>query len=286
MAHRDPGFSHFIGSLDCTVAVHNAPMAVVRGLLPANLQVKASPTATEGTSPICVAYVRTNPSNWTLLPMAEVRVRAIVLMVFNVYIGDLRRGHPGPYTYVARWWSADDWKVRLGSRLWGLPPSQPAVEAGEANLISRVAVPGCVSLQTRDHGDIPEWPKVKQLAMQMQAPLLATRPNGHLSVAGMNWNLADADMRSCELTMTLEPGLLQGVGLPGGALTCTMDGTRDMAVGGAFRFGSICHLTHPGTPERDWSEWKAGPRFRLRADLSPIEVGPVAEKMRAAQSDS
>ncbi|MBM4342404.1 MAG: hypothetical protein FJ100_03385 [Deltaproteobacteria bacterium] len=286
MAHRDPGFSHFIGALDCTVAVHNAPSRLVRALLPDSLEVRASPTAPDGTTPICVAYIRTNPSNWTLLPMAVVRVRAIALMVFNVHITGLRPGYQGPYTFVARWWSAKDWKVRLGSRLWGLPPDDVPVETGQDKLFSSVSVPGCVTLQTRDHGDIPEWPKVRQLAVQMQAPLLAVRPNGQLGVAGMNWNLADADMRSCEMTLTLRPGLWPSGAVPDSPVSCTMDGTRDMATGGTFRFGSICHLTHAGSPARDWSQWKAGPRFRLRADLSPIEVGPVAEKMRAAQVDS
>lgn len=281
MARRDTGFSHLIGALDCTAAIHNAPTPTVASWLPAGLSIQPAPTAPTGTHPYCVAYIRTDPASWTLVPFVKVHIRAMALIVLNVYITGLTRGYPGPYAYVLRWWSAKDRRVRLGGKLWGLPAADAPLIEPLSRVASRVEVAGQIKMEVRDHGEIPEWPKLRELGQLLQVPMLTTRPNGQLAVVGMYWNLSDADMRACETKLEVLPAALPtGAIIDSAGLTCQMDGTRDMATGGTFRFGSLCTMTRAGTPDRDWSPWKAGPRFRLRMDLSGHDVGPVADRKR------
>ncbi len=279
MARRDPGFAHLIGAFDATLAFHNVDTAVVQSWLPPGLTLDPAPTAPEGQHPYYLGYIVASPCHWSILPLMAMKVRAMALVVPNVRIITLKRGYLGPYGYVLRWWSAGERFIDLGGHLWGLPPAPERVRPSVGKIEGLVEVPGQVSMATRDHGEIPEWPRVRELCRLLQLPLLTQRPNGRLSVVGMYWNVSDADMRACETRLEVLPGALPpGALVPDGKLGCAVDGTRNMLTGGTFRMGSICTMTRAGPPEKDWSPWRSGPRLRLRVDLSPNEIGPWAEK--------
>jgi len=279
MARRDPGFGHIVGNFDTTLVLHNAPREVIASWVGADVSLDPTPTAPDGSHPYFLALVRTDPCHFSLLPFLPVRVRALVLAVPNVRIAHQARGYSGPYCLVLRWWSAGGALVRVGGRMLGLPPDAARMTVELEKVAGVVEVPGQVKMTLRDHGDNPEWPRVRELCRIFQQPLLARRPDGSWRAAGMYWNVSNADMRSCEArTEILPTALPSGALCPDGALRCTVDGTRDLATGGTFRLGAVATLTRSGSVMRDWSAWKAGPKLRLRVELSSNEIGPLAER--------
>lgn len=275
-----------IGQFEATVAIHFADAALVRSWLGPDVELQRFAAAPEGKHPFYVAFIQAEPAQWSLLPFWKVKIAAMTLVVPHVRLTQSPRGYVGPYAHVLRWWCDDNRSVRLGGRLWGVPPDRQRIVRPKEAVQSSAEVPGCLRMDVRDHGEIPEWPKVRTLCHLLQQPMLARRPNGQFSVAGLYWQLGDADMRACETKLELLPAALpQTAPLPGGSLTCQMDGTRDMTLGGTFRLGSVWTMTRPGTPERDWTGWRAGSRLRLRVDLSPHDIGPLAERMKAEEAD-
>ncbi len=267
---RDPGFIHLHGVFHATVLVMHVDAARVAAWLPPGVTLGFPGVAPEGTHPVALYFIGGAPVGLSHVPLFRTQFSALVLSVLGVRAEGARFG--GPYSYTVAWWTEPRLLLRLGGRLFGMAPRREPLQMSPQRRNFSVHVPGQVKLMVEDHGELPDWPNLKKVCLQLQQPLLG-RQGDRLRAAGLYMNLGDADMRVCTATATIEAAALPGESPDGPPLVVKATGTQDLGVGGALRLGSIWTLSRARSLNFDWSPWKVSANMRLSADLAPLAVG-------------
>lgn len=267
---RNPGFLHLQGAFHATVLVMHVDVARVAKWLPPGVSLAFPGVAPEGTHPVALYFLGGEDVGLSAIPLFRTQFSALVLSVLGVRAEGAR--FPGPYAYTVAWWAEPRLLPRLGGRLFGLPPRPEPLEMTPQRRNFSVGVPGQVKLSVEDHGELPDWPNLKKVCLQLQQPLLCSR-GGRLRGAGLYLNLGDADMRVCTTTATIEAAALPGEDPGGPPLVVKATGTADLQIGGALRLGSLWTLSRARSLQFDWAPWKVSANMRLSADLAPLAVG-------------
>lgn len=258
------------GAFHASVLVLHVDAARVARWLPPGVRLAHPGVAPEGSHPVALYHVGGDPVHLSHVPLLQTQVNALVLAVLGVEADGAR--FAGPYAYTVAWWSDARLLPRLAGRVFGLPPRPERLEATPQRRNWSVGVPGMVSLAIEDHGELPDWPAVKKVCLQLQQPLLASH-HGQLRGAGLYMNLGDADMRVCTATASIAAAALPGEDPSGPGLVGRASGTADLSVGGAVRLGSAWTMSRWRSLDYDWSPWKVSANMRLSADLPPLAVG-------------
>ena len=267
---RNPGFLHLHGAFHATVLVMHVDAARVAKWLPPGVDLGFPGVAPQGTHPVALYFLGGEGVGISGVPLFRTQVSALVLTVLGVSVDGAR--FPGPYAYTVAWWTEPRWVPRLVGRVFGLAPRPEPLEMTPQRRNFSVGVPGQVKLMVEDHGELPDWPNLKKVCLQLQQPLLGGA-GGRLRGAGLYWNLGDADMRVCTATATIEAAALPGEDPSGPPLVVKATGTNELDTGGALRLGSLWTLSRSRSLDFDWAPWKVSANMRLSADLAPLAVG-------------
>lgn len=258
------------GAFHAAVLVMHVDAQRVAAWLPPGVTLAFPGVAPEGTHPVALYFVGGDDVGLSHLPLFRTQVSALVLSVLGVRAQGAR--FAGPYSYTVAWWTEPRLLPRLAGRWFGMAPRREPLQMTPQRRNFSVGVPGQVKLSVEDHGELPDWPNLKKVCLQLQQPLLGLRGD-RLRGAGLYLNLGDADMRVCTATATIEAAALPGETPGGPPLVGKATGTVDLAAGGAMRLGSIWTLSRSRGLEFDWGPWKVSANMRLSADLAPLAVG-------------
>ncbi len=266
---REPGFGHVLGHFDTTVVVAFLDAEQVAQWLPPGLSLAARGPGREGSHPVMCMVAKGYQVALSFLPMAMMRANVVGIFVPGVTMDG--REDLGIFSHTIRWWCDRGWRPRLGARWMGLPsgPEAPIFSAPTSSWTAEV--PGFCKISVQENGRFPDWPQARALCPVIQQPLLAER-GGKWLASGLYWNLGDADMRDATVQLELSPAVSQRPGFAGMAVDTRIEGLVDTGTGGALRLASDWTMTRRRTVDAGWSNWRARPSMRLRADTALIDV--------------